>query len=236
MARLGHRAAAPKPVQPQRDDQPAGGMAVNEDRCACRFPCNECRRLLQFGVVAGQVGGEVRGLPLAPGPPAFAQVERVERESASGEGVGKFGVEEVVGVAVHREDGATGGRTRCRLRHLCGSAWRRSRPRHRDRGPAGVCTASTHRGRRAPTFCVLFARAAHRRCRHRDHLSQGQSPSARHLAGGVRACRDNLRSGTAAIAALSRRKRRRKRKGRPNWCQTQRQSTRPTSCWWAPGS
>ena len=58
----------------------------------------------EFGVVAGEVGGEVRRLAGPARPAALAQVQRVEGEAALGEVIGQLGVEEVVGVAVHRQD------------------------------------------------------------------------------------------------------------------------------------
>ena len=41
--------------------------------------------------------------PVAPRPAALVQVQRVEGEAAVGEVIGELGVEEVVGVAVHRQ-------------------------------------------------------------------------------------------------------------------------------------
>jgi hypothetical protein len=61
---------------------------------------------LQCGVVVRQVGGEVRGLAVSAGPPALGQVQGVAGEPARAEVVGQFGVEEVVGVAVHQQHSA----------------------------------------------------------------------------------------------------------------------------------
>ncbi len=60
--------------------------------------------MLEFGVIAGQVGDEVRRLAGRSRSAAFAQVKCIEREATVGEVIGQLGMEEVVGVAVHRQD------------------------------------------------------------------------------------------------------------------------------------
>ena len=72
-------------------------------------PTPVCSRMtdnaqLEFGVVVGKVGDEVRRLAVSPRPAAFLQVQRIEGEATIGEVIGQRGVEEVVGVAVHRQD------------------------------------------------------------------------------------------------------------------------------------
>jgi len=47
--------------------------------------------------------------PVAPRSAAFVQVEGVKGEAAVGEVIGEVGVEEVVGIAVHRQYRAPGG-------------------------------------------------------------------------------------------------------------------------------
>src|SRR5690606_39761170 len=90
-------AAAPaQPVQPQRHDQTAGGMPADQHPRTGVVVGDDRERGVEVGVVAGQVGGEVRGLARPPGPSALVQVERVEHEPAGGEVVGELGVEEVV--------------------------------------------------------------------------------------------------------------------------------------------
>ena len=56
------RAAPTQPVQPQRHDQPARRMPVHQHLGAAGVRGDDRQRALEFAVVAGQVGGEVRRL------------------------------------------------------------------------------------------------------------------------------------------------------------------------------
>ena len=74
---------------------------------------DDVQRALQLDVVAGQIGGEVRGLAIPPGPAALVQVEGVEGEATVDEVVGDLGVEEVVGEPVHQQHRVFDGRLSC---------------------------------------------------------------------------------------------------------------------------
>jgi hypothetical protein len=79
-------------------------VAIHQDPRGGDLLADDCQGAFEFGVVAGEVGGEVRRLAGLARPAALAQVQRVEGEAALGEVIGQLGVEEVVGVAVHRQD------------------------------------------------------------------------------------------------------------------------------------
>ena len=79
-------------------------MAIHQDPGGRDLLADDGQGAFEFGVVAGEVGGEVRRLAGLARPAALAQVQRVEGEAAVGEVIGQLGVEEVVGVAVHRQD------------------------------------------------------------------------------------------------------------------------------------
>lgn len=102
--RAGDLAALAQPVQPQRHDEPAGGVAVYQDLRRAVLLVDDGQGVLEFGVIAGQVGDEVRRLAGRSRSAAFAQVKCIEREATVGEVIGQLGMEEVVGVAVHRQD------------------------------------------------------------------------------------------------------------------------------------
>ena len=105
----GGGAATPQPVQPQRHDQTARRVAVQQHLRPAGGRDDDVERALQLDVVAGQVGGEVRSLAFPPGSAALVQVERVEGKAAVDEVVGHLGVEEVVGEPVHQQYGVPGG-------------------------------------------------------------------------------------------------------------------------------
>ena len=98
------RAALPHPIQPERDDQPTGGVAVYQHAGRTCLLADDLQCAIELAVVAGQVGGEVRGQAAARRAPTLAQVQRIEGEPAAGEMIGQRGVEEVVGVSVHCQD------------------------------------------------------------------------------------------------------------------------------------
>ena len=89
-------------------------MAVHQHLGPAGGRGDDVERALQLGVIARQVGGEVRSLALPPGPAALVQVEGVEREAAVDEVVGDLGVEEVVGEPVHQQHGVPDGGARAR--------------------------------------------------------------------------------------------------------------------------
>ena len=64
--------------------------------------------LVELGVVLRQVLHEVGRLVLAQGAAVLAEVERVERVASRGPPLGVLTMEEVVGEAVHVQDGAAG--------------------------------------------------------------------------------------------------------------------------------
>ena len=97
-------AAPTNPVQPERDHQTAGRMAVHHRPAPGVLGADDGMRPLQFAVIARQVGGEVRGVALPPGTTALAQIEPVEPVSRTGEMVRETGVEEIVRVPVHRQE------------------------------------------------------------------------------------------------------------------------------------
>ena len=96
--------APAEPVEPQRDDEPTRRVAVHAYPRSTGVGGDDVHGLVELGVVVGQIGGEVRGLAVAPGPAAFVQIQGVEGESARGETISQLGVEEVVGVAVKGYD------------------------------------------------------------------------------------------------------------------------------------
>ena len=51
-------------------------MAVHHDLRRTGLLADDGQGVLEFAVVAGQVGGEVRSLAGSPRPPTFVQVER----------------------------------------------------------------------------------------------------------------------------------------------------------------
>ena len=101
----GGGAATLQPVQPQRHDETARRVAVQQHLRPAGGRRDDVHRTLQLDVVAGQIGGEVRRLALPPGPAAFVQIEGVEGEASGDEVVGHLGVEEVVGEPVHQQHG-----------------------------------------------------------------------------------------------------------------------------------
>ncbi len=107
-AQGGRQVPLPQSIEPQRHDQPARGVPRHAHLRAVGLGGDDRQGALEFPVVAGQVGGEVRGLAGPPGSTAFVQVQRVIGESAGREPIGGLGVEEVVGVAVHTEDRVPG--------------------------------------------------------------------------------------------------------------------------------
>lgn len=76
-------------------------MPVHQN--VARLRSHGVQGVLELGVVVGEVGDEVRCLAVAPRAAALVKVQRVEGEAAGGKMVGQLGVEEVVGVAVHRQ-------------------------------------------------------------------------------------------------------------------------------------
>jgi hypothetical protein len=78
-------------------------MPVHQHAWPLRILVDDIERPVQFGVITAQVGREVRRLALAPRPPALVQVQGVKSEAALGEVIGKLGVEEIVGESVHHQ-------------------------------------------------------------------------------------------------------------------------------------
>ena len=89
-------------------------MGGHEDRRPRVLGHDHVEGLIQFVVVALQVGREVRCQTFSPGPATFAQVDPVRREPARCEEIGEVGVEEVVRQAVDDQDDG-GGIVRCVL-------------------------------------------------------------------------------------------------------------------------
>ena len=85
-------------------------MAVDQHPRRTGLLADDIQRTVELGVVASQVGGEVRGLASPRRPATFVQVQRVEGEPAGDEVIGQCGVEEVVGVSVYGQDGIGGRR------------------------------------------------------------------------------------------------------------------------------
>ena len=79
-------------------------MAIYQDPRGGSLLADDRQGVFEFGVVTGEIGGEVRRLVGLSRPAALAQVQCVEGEAAVREVIGQLGVEEVVGVAVHRQD------------------------------------------------------------------------------------------------------------------------------------
>jgi hypothetical protein len=76
-------------------------------RRSCPFlVADDPHRLVQFRVVVGEVGAEVRRLVRLDAAAVLAQVERVEVDAPRGEEVGQVGLEEVVDEAVDVQHGA----------------------------------------------------------------------------------------------------------------------------------
>jgi len=93
-------------VQPQRDDEAAGGVRGDDHGPAGMGAGDDRERPLKLFVVQGEVRHVVRGLARPSCPAAFAQVQTVERQAVPGKGIGQLGLEEIVGEAVHVEHGA----------------------------------------------------------------------------------------------------------------------------------
>ena len=113
------RATAVQPVQPQRHDQAARGVPVHQ-HLRGRHLVDDIEGTLELGVVAGQIGGEVRRLAVSPRTAAFVQVKGVEREAEGGKVVGQLGVEEVVGEPVHEQHRMSCGRVGLAAAHQRG--------------------------------------------------------------------------------------------------------------------
>ena len=83
-------------------------MAVDQHPRRSSLLADDLQRAIELTVVARQVGGEVRRQAGARRASALAQIQRVEGDAAAGEVIGQRGVEEVVGVPMHRQDGVGG--------------------------------------------------------------------------------------------------------------------------------
>ncbi len=98
--------AAPGPAaRPQRGDQPAGGVPVDQQAAVAVLLADDPHRLVQLLVVGDEVADEVRRVVLAQRAAVLAQVDRVEGEAGGHVVVGEVRLEPVVVVTVDVEDG-----------------------------------------------------------------------------------------------------------------------------------
>jgi hypothetical protein len=95
-------------VRPQRRHEAACRVAVDEQAVVPVLVADDPHRLVQFRVVLGEVGAEVRRLVRLDAAAVLAQVERVEVDAPRGEEVGQVGLEEVVDEAVDVQHGGAG--------------------------------------------------------------------------------------------------------------------------------
>ena len=94
-------------VQPQRSNQATGGMGIH-DQPVVTVRGDQRESGVQFRVVIGDIGHPVRRLVRAQRTTVLPQVDGVEVLAAGGVEFRQFGVEEVVGEAVHVQHGPRG--------------------------------------------------------------------------------------------------------------------------------
>jgi hypothetical protein len=99
-------------VEPQRSDQAARGVGNEEYGQFGMSLGDDGERALKLIVAEREIRHVMRRLAPAPRPARLAQVEGVERQPPFGEEVGQCRLEEVIGEAVHVQDGPTHGLTR----------------------------------------------------------------------------------------------------------------------------
>src|ERR1700712_5587783 len=80
-------------------------MAIHADPGPTGVRTDERECPVELAVISCEIGGEVRRLVRQPRAPTLVQIQSVEGDAATDEVVRQLGIEEVIGVAVRREDG-----------------------------------------------------------------------------------------------------------------------------------